>query len=260
MAMGADQLIAGIAQIAPVWFDREATLAKVISSVDEAIATGCQLVVFGEALVPGYPRWLERTGGAQFDSPVQKAFHAEYQQQAVQIERGDLDAVCERARAGGMAVVLGVVGVAIGVVLLPELSRQVRSGDGPGARRSLNRAAEYALALSLPAAAGLAVLPFAIAGVLFERGAFTAEDTEAVGLVDLAGRAESESDQGEVIGVAQLNAHVRLELRHGKWIRSAGRWSVLWQAHTESTGLIACEVTDTRLRVRRGDSRPRHVR
>lgn len=109
MAMGADQLIAGVAQIAPVWFDREATLAKVVSSVDEAIEAGCQLVVFGEALVPGYPRWLERSGGAAFDSPVQKEIHAAYQQQAVQIERGDLEAVCACARAGGIAVVLGIV-------------------------------------------------------------------------------------------------------------------------------------------------------
>jgi len=71
---------------------------------------------------------------------------------------------------------LGVVGVAIGVVLLPELSRKVRAGDGAGARHSMSRAAEFALALTLPAAAALAVVPGPVVSVLFERGAFTASD------------------------------------------------------------------------------------
>ena len=77
---------------------------------------------------------------------------------------------------------LGIVGVAIGVVLLPELARRVRAGDETGARWTVNRAAEYALALTLPAAAGLIAMPFLITSALFERGAFTAADTETVGL------------------------------------------------------------------------------
>lgn len=44
-----------LAQIAPVWLQREPTLAKVEAAVAEAVAQGAQLVVFGEALVPGYP-------------------------------------------------------------------------------------------------------------------------------------------------------------------------------------------------------------
>ncbi len=71
---------------------------------------------------------------------------------------------------------LGVVGVAIGVVLLPELSRKVRAGDGAGARASMSRAAEFAIALTLPAAVALAVIPGPVVSVLFERGAFTASD------------------------------------------------------------------------------------
>ena len=75
---------------------------------------------------------------------------------------------------------LGVVGVAIGVVLLPELSRRVRAGDAAGAGEAMNRAAEFALALTLPAAAALVAIPGPIVSVLFERGAFTAEDARAV--------------------------------------------------------------------------------
>ncbi len=74
---------------------------------------------------------------------------------------------------------LGVVGVAIGVVLLPELSRHVRRGDAEAGRAALNRAAEFGLALTLPATAALLAMPGLIVAVLFERGAFTAEDAAA---------------------------------------------------------------------------------
>jgi putative peptidoglycan lipid II flippase len=74
---------------------------------------------------------------------------------------------------------LGVVGVAIGVVLLPELSRRVRSGDTASSRDAMNRAAEFCLALTLPSAVALIVVPGLVAAVLFEHGAFTASDTAA---------------------------------------------------------------------------------
>ena len=62
----------GLAQIAPVWLDRDATLAKVADWIGRAADLGCELVVFGEALVPGYPFWIERTDGARFESDLQK--------------------------------------------------------------------------------------------------------------------------------------------------------------------------------------------
>jgi hypothetical protein len=82
-----DSLTVGLAQIAPVWLNREKTLAKVIGHVEQAAAQGCRLVAFGEALVPGYPFWIELTDGARFNSPVQKELHAYYASQAVQIDR-----------------------------------------------------------------------------------------------------------------------------------------------------------------------------
>jgi nitrilase len=51
--MAVDSLTVGLAQIAPIWLDREATAAKVNSYVEEAARQGCGLVAFGEALVPG---------------------------------------------------------------------------------------------------------------------------------------------------------------------------------------------------------------
>ena len=74
---------------------------------------------------------------------------------------------------------LGIVGVAIGVVLLPELSRRLRAGDQGAALHSMNRSLEFALLLTLPAAVALAVAALPIIQVLFERGAFQASDTQA---------------------------------------------------------------------------------
>lgn len=104
-----DALTVGLAQIAPVWLDRERTLEKVLSAVSQAADQGCRLVAFGEALVPGYPFWLELTNGAAFNSPRQKAIHAHYLDQAVQIEAGHLDPLCTLASQRQIAVYLGVI-------------------------------------------------------------------------------------------------------------------------------------------------------
>ena len=70
---------------------------------------------------------------------------------------------------------LGVIGTAVGTALLPSLSRQARAGAADEARAALNRALEYALFLTLPAALALAVAGQPIMLVLFGRGAFDAE-------------------------------------------------------------------------------------
>lgn len=90
-------LTVGIAQIAPVWLDRDATLERVATWVDRAAAAGCGLVAFGEALVPGYPFWLEWTDGARFDSAAQRDLFAAYSAQAVDIDAGHLGGVCAAA-------------------------------------------------------------------------------------------------------------------------------------------------------------------
>jgi putative peptidoglycan lipid II flippase len=74
---------------------------------------------------------------------------------------------------------LGVIGVAIGVVLLPDLSHKLRTGDHAAVLASENRALEFALLLTMPAAVALFVAAEPIMRVLFQRGAFTAVDTNA---------------------------------------------------------------------------------
>ena len=77
---------------------------------------------------------------------------------------------------------LGVVGIAIGVVLLPDLSRRLKAQDDAGARYALSRASEISLALTLPSAVALVVIPIPLVSVLFQRGATTADDVAAIAL------------------------------------------------------------------------------
>lgn len=77
---------------------------------------------------------------------------------------------------------LAVIGSALGVVLLPELTRHLRGGRDAAAMSTLNRSIELAMLLTLPAAAALAAIPLPIVAVLFERGAFDAEASTATAL------------------------------------------------------------------------------
>ncbi len=74
---------------------------------------------------------------------------------------------------------LAIVGIAVGVVLLPDVSRHLRAGNVAAVMDSQNRSLEFAMLLTVPAAVALALVPTAIISVLFERGAFTDADTPA---------------------------------------------------------------------------------
>ncbi len=99
----------GLAQIAPAWLNREAGVRKIADWVDKAGGESCDLVAFGEALLPGYPFWVERTDGARFESALQKELYAHYVEQAVVPERGDLQPICEAARRNSCAVYVGTM-------------------------------------------------------------------------------------------------------------------------------------------------------
>jgi nitrilase len=98
-----------LAQMAPVWLNREATLEKIEDQVEKAAAAGAKLVVFGEALLPGYPFWPELTEGARFESDIQKDIFAHYASNAVDIENGQLDSLCSRAAELDIAIYLGTI-------------------------------------------------------------------------------------------------------------------------------------------------------
>lgn len=102
------------AQIAPVYLNRDATLAKVVEWIRRAAAAGAQLVAFGETLVPGYPLWLARLDGARFDDAQLKHWHARYLEQAVDLPpeggeaSGHLAPLARVAAEHGIAVIVGV--------------------------------------------------------------------------------------------------------------------------------------------------------
>ena len=77
---------------------------------------------------------------------------------------------------------LGMIGIALGVVLLPEVTRFVRRDDHQGASDSMVRGMELGLLITLPAAVAMIVIPEAIITVLFQRGEFTAEDAKQTGM------------------------------------------------------------------------------
>ena len=81
---------------------------------------------------------------------------------------------------------IGVIGIAAGTVVLPEMSRRLAAGDVAGASHAQNRAAEFTLLLSVPCIAAFFVIPDLIMRGLFLRGAFTAHDAAAAGATLMA--------------------------------------------------------------------------
>ena len=76
---------------------------------------------------------------------------------------------------------LSLIGVAVGVALLPRLSRTVHSGDHEGAQSAMDGALVFCLALTLPAAAALMAIPTYLIDGIWRRGEFTIFDAEQTG-------------------------------------------------------------------------------
>jgi len=104
-----NKLQVALAQISPVWLNKSATIEKVESTITDAAKEGAELIVFGEGLLPGYPFWLALTGGAEWDTTVNKELHAHYVRNSITIEKGDLDGVCQLAKQHKMAVYIGII-------------------------------------------------------------------------------------------------------------------------------------------------------
>ena len=103
------KLVVGLAQLAPVWLDKESTLGKIVETIHKAGQKGVDLLVFGEGFLPGYPLWIGLTDATEFDSPMQKELHAHYAANSVDVEKGDLSEICSLLKKYGMACYLGVI-------------------------------------------------------------------------------------------------------------------------------------------------------
>jgi len=76
---------------------------------------------------------------------------------------------------------IGVIGIAIGTVLLPEMSRRLTAGDYAGAAKSQRRAFDFTLLFSIPFVAAFLTVPDVIMRAMFARGAFSKADAVAAG-------------------------------------------------------------------------------
>ena len=98
-----------LAQIAPVWLNKKLTNQKIENSIKEAAKEKAELIVFGEALLPGYPFWIALTNGAAWNSSVQKELHSHYVQNSITLEKDELDSICQLAKEHNIAVYLGIM-------------------------------------------------------------------------------------------------------------------------------------------------------
>jgi len=158
-------LIAGVAQAILLGFDAEAhgfgirlrmpkldePTRKFLKALGPAIlgAGGVQLALFADTLIATF------------------------------LPTGALSALYYADRINQLPI--GVVGIAVGVVLLPEMSRRLAAGDEAGAASAQARGIQLALLLTVPCAAAAVAIPDLIMRALFARGAFTATDALAAG-------------------------------------------------------------------------------
>ena len=93
-------------QAAPVFLDREATVAKAAALIGEAAANGAQLVAFPETWIPGYPAWI--FGAAGWDDAAQKRVFGRLNANAVEVPSPAVDDLCRAAKEAGVVVVMGM--------------------------------------------------------------------------------------------------------------------------------------------------------
>jgi len=92
-------------QIAPVFLDRERTLEKALRYLDEAAAAGAKLVVFPEALIPGYPDWVWSVPPRE---PLMDELYGELLENSVEIPGDVTRRLCDAAREKKVFIVMGV--------------------------------------------------------------------------------------------------------------------------------------------------------
>jgi len=149
-------LVAGDASLAGVltrfrWPDFDADVRRFFRALGPAIigSAGVQLALFADTIIASF------------------------------LPTGALSALYYADRINQLPI--GVIGIAAGTVILPEMSRLIAAGDQHRAAQSQNRAIEFTLLLSIPCVVAFFVIPDLIMRALFLRGAFTAADAEAAG-------------------------------------------------------------------------------
>src|ERR1700687_6199177 len=101
-----NKITVSIAQITPVFLNRDATIVKAIAAIAEAAAKGAKLIVFPEAFIPGYPEWV------WMNAPGKKSLtHPLYEvllEQSISVGDNSTEILCDAARESGIFVVMGI--------------------------------------------------------------------------------------------------------------------------------------------------------
>ena len=98
-----------IAQSAPVYLDKRASLAKALDLIQRAAKHGAQLVAFGETWLAGYPAWLDVCpGAALWQNPPAKEVFARLRNNSITVPGEEVNLLSEAARALKIAIVIGV--------------------------------------------------------------------------------------------------------------------------------------------------------
>lgn len=95
-------------QESPVFFDKEATLNKVATLVEKHASKGCQLIIFPESFIPGYPRGFSFGAVVGSRSDEGRAQYAEFRRQSIDLDGPDRQKLEAVARENGVWVILGV--------------------------------------------------------------------------------------------------------------------------------------------------------
>src|ERR1700730_1837349 len=178
-----------------------ATLAVTVffPTPGHAAAWGVLMAAILEALLVGGDTWRNGVMTAfrcpKWDEDVKRFFHAlgpaTIGSAGIQIALFADTIIASFLAAGAISALyyadrlnqlpIGVIGIAVGTVLLPEMSRRIAAGDEDGARHAQSRAIEFTLLLSVPCLVAFLLIPDLILRALFARGAFTAENAAAAG-------------------------------------------------------------------------------
>src|SRR5258706_10831058 len=108
-AANSKQVRVAFAQSAPVYLDKQASLAKALDLIQQAAKRGAQLVAFGETWLPGYPAWLDVCpGAALWENASAKDVFARLRSNSIVVPGEEANALREAARDLNIAIVIGV--------------------------------------------------------------------------------------------------------------------------------------------------------
>src|SRR6266481_7128224 len=107
-AANSKQVRVAIAQSAPVYIDKQASLAKALGLIQQAAKRGAQLVAFGETWLPGYPAWLDVCpGAALWENASAKEVFAKLRNNSITVTGDEVHALSEAARDLKIVIVIG---------------------------------------------------------------------------------------------------------------------------------------------------------